>query len=228
MKLKGWVVIIASALALVMVRSASAHTPIFVERDITSLESAWPVGDYAISWAFYGRVTPAGAPQYFSIEGRKGDRLFASLEVPEIAGLEDFRPALALIGPGLPAFDAPPGVSVPSGYGGLRVDDPNAAPRDRFDEPFSQTRYYRGPRFDVQLPAAGRYYVTVFDTSGATGKYTLAIGTREVFGGGDPAWSQKLHAFFGDAGQDPAPQPASPAGVSLARPVFLPMWFKVQ
>ena len=110
------------------------------------------MGDYQISWAFYARLAPANAPQYYAIEGRAGDRLTANLEVPKIAGLENFRPALAVIGPGLPAFDAPRGLIVPEGYGGMLVNDSGATPRAQFDEPFSQTSYYRGPQLDVQLP----------------------------------------------------------------------------
>ena len=146
---------VAAALALVLVtaRAASAHTPIFIERDITTPEQAWPVGDYAISWAFYGRVTPAVTPQYFAIDGHAGDRLYATLEVPEIAGLENFRPALAVIGPGLPAFDAPRGLIAPDGYGGLLLADPGATPRAHFDEPFSGTSYYRGSRLDLSIQA---------------------------------------------------------------------------
>jgi hypothetical protein len=219
-------VLIAGALALVTVHPASAHTPIFIERDINSPETAWPVGDYSISWAFYGRVIPARAPQYFSIEGRAGDRLYANLEVPRIAGLENFRPSIAVVGPGLPAFEAPRGLTVPESYGGILVDDPGATPRAQFDEPFSQTSYYRGPQLDIQLPQTGRYYVVVRDETGGTGKYTLAIGTREVFGGGDPNWAQKLRAFFDDAGQNPMPQPVSTTEWSLPLPVFLPMWYK--
>ena len=114
------------ALVLVSARVATAHTPIFVERDITTPEQAWPVGDYPISWAFYARLAPANAPQYYAIDGRAGERLTADLEVPKIAGLQKFRPSLALIGPGLPAFDAPPGLIVPEGYGGMLVDDAGA------------------------------------------------------------------------------------------------------
>lgn len=229
MRFKVFATVMALATVLVSARVAAAHTPIFIERAITSPDTAWPVSDYAISWAFYGRVTPAGAPQYFAIDGRAGDRLYATLEVPEIDGLQEFRPSLALIGPGLPAFDAPPDVTLPAESGGVRVDDARVTPRARFDEQFSGTSYYRGPRLDLPLPADGRYYVIVFDESGATGKYTLAIGTREVFGGGDPNWAQKLRAFFSDAGQDPPVQPtAQPAAAPRwpVLPILLPMWLK--
>ena len=147
------VVLAALAIMLTLVRTASAHTPIFVERDITTPEQAWPVGDYQISWAFYARLAPANTPQYYAIEGRAGDRLTANLEVPKIAGLENFRPALAVIGPGLPAFDAPRGLIVPEGYGGMLVNDSGATPRAQFDEPFSQTSYYRGPQTECATAA---------------------------------------------------------------------------
>jgi hypothetical protein len=229
MRVKASIVVIAVVGVLVSARVAAAHTPIFIEREITSPDTAWPVGDYAISWAFYGRVTPAAAPQYFAIDGRADERLYATLEVPEIDGLQEFRPSVALIGPGLPAFDVPRGVTLPEGYGGVRVDDAQSSPRARFDEPFSRTSYYRGPVIDLQLPVDGRYDVIVFDPSGATGRYTLAIGTREVFGGGDPNWASKLRAFFSDAGQDPVAQPTPRPAFSaewLLRPILLPMWFK--
>jgi hypothetical protein len=226
MRFKVIAMVIGLFAVLVSARVAAAHTPIFVERDITTPEQAWPVGDYQISWAFYARLAPANAPQYYAIEGRAGDRLTANLEVPKIAGLENFRPALAVIGPGLPVFDAQRGLIVPEGYGGMLVNDSGATPRAQFDEPFSQTSYYRGPQLDVQLPQTGRYYVVVQDETGGTGKYTLAIGTREVFGGGDPNWMQKLRTFFDSAGQDPAPQLEPTVARLPLLPVFLPMWYK--
>ena len=153
MRFKIIAMVIALSAALVSARVAAAHTPIFIEREITSPDTAWPVDDYAISWAFYGRVTPAGVPQYFAIDGRAGERLYATLEVPEIAGLQEFRPSLALIGPGLPAFDAPRGVTLPAESGGVRMDDARSAPHARCDEPFSRTRCYRGPEIDRQRHA---------------------------------------------------------------------------
>lgn len=190
------------AAALLLTQRASAHTPFFPDRDISSPDKAWPVGDYSISWAFYARLAPAAAPQYYAIDGRAGTRLYVTLEVPVIAGLEEFRPSVAVIGPGLPAVAAPRGIRGPTGAGGSIANDDRTSPRPQFFEPFSRTRYYRGPQIDLSLPDDGRYYVVVFDATGSTGKYTLAIGTREVFGGGDPAWQQKLSDFFQEPGID--------------------------
>lgn len=199
----------AMVAVLLLSQIASAHTPFFVDRDITRPETAWPVGDYSISWAFYARLSPAYAPQYYVLDGQASTRLVASLETPAIAGLDNFRPSIAVIGPGLPAFETPQNWNAPTGYGGMLVNDEDVSPRPQFFESFSGTSYYRGPQLDLVLPADGRYYVVVFDRSGGSGKYTLAIGTREVFGGGDPAWRQKLTEFFKEPGIDPASQAPS-------------------
>lgn len=51
MRFKIIAMVIALSAALVSARVAAAHTPIFIEREITSPDTAWPVDDYAISWA---------------------------------------------------------------------------------------------------------------------------------------------------------------------------------
>ena len=58
MRFKIIAMVIALSAALVSARVAAAHTPIFIEREITSPDTAWPVDDYAISWALPSSTHP--------------------------------------------------------------------------------------------------------------------------------------------------------------------------
>ena len=61
----------------------------------------------------------------------------------------------------------------------------------------------------MTLPADGRYVVAVWNEAGATGRYTLVVGQREVFGG-DPAFPFKMREFW-----TPVPAPAESGDCGL-------------
>jgi hypothetical protein len=137
------------------------------------------IGDVQVSRVVYHRVTE-GAPQVwitFQISGSQ--RLKLQLGVPFIERLRDYRPALAVLGPGLPGVDLP--FAVPEGLGGLLLETDEVAHPEVFDEPFSVTRSWIVASENVELPEPGRYYVVAFDPSGREGKLWVALGREEAF-----------------------------------------------
>ena len=186
---------------------ADAHVP-FLEPDRRSdapavqldpFPGAVRLPDAAVSRAVYGTLAPGEAFDAYRLTVSRPASTPVEMLVPKTGGYRDFRPAFALVGPGLPAAGAEPAfirerlrtantaVSlVPGAYPRvLVVPDPGAAERAAFYEPFSFTSYYRGGATRVELKPGVTYYLVVYDSSGQTGEYALGIGEAERFTAGD-------------------------------------------
>ncbi|MDF2627648.1 MAG: hypothetical protein K0R39_1479 [Symbiobacteriaceae bacterium] len=174
---------------------AYAHSPIFLR---PGAEPA-PITDAEKSWAIYGRLAPGTAYDLIPVEAGEGEKLKLQLLVPKRDDLAQYRPRVALIGPGLRGT-LPPGapVSPGAGEGALLLPEP-AAPSE-FYEPFTQTRYWTYGETTGTFPAAGRYRIVVYDPAGKGGPYTVALGEREDFGPADllgfPATWLKVKTWF--------------------------------
>lgn len=179
----------------VVVPSAQAHRP-----DWTEGAGATAVTNLTTSTAFYRELRSATEVDVYTFTAPAGEPLHAGINIPAIAGLENYHVAVALFGPGLPQdvglwvlpAEAPEGLGV--------VVFPSETGADFF-EPFTQTNYWGRQRLELKLPAAGTYYLVVWNPTGALGKYVLDVGTEEVFGLADlfqfPLWWVRVHDFFG-------------------------------
>jgi hypothetical protein len=187
---------------------ASAHQPFFEDRDFTAAAPG-SVKDPTVSTALYATLQSPEDVDYVTFEGKQGQSILIGITIPAIAGQEDFAPAVAIIGPGLPAAKLPAQVAVPQGEGGQTGAMVWAAPEGTppvFFEPFSRTSYWERQEDRVTLPADGRYTLAVWSDRGASGRYTLVVGDREVFGG-DPAFGMKLPAYWTAVPAAPAAAP---------------------
>lgn len=193
-------VVLASVFIGVHVRSAAAHQPYF-EDDDWSADAPYTVPDPTVSTALYATLDSRQDIDYVTFAGQAGQRVLIGLTIPQIEGQAEFAPALALIGPGLPALELPAGIEAPPGAGGIVLAPPPGAARSFF-EPFSRTRYWERQEERFTLPADGNYVVAVWHPAGAVGRYTLVVGDREL-PGGDVAFPFKLRAFW-----TPVPEPA--------------------
>lgn len=158
--------------------SASKKDPIFVE-------------DHQISWAAYNQLEEVGDIDYYTFKVEQGEEIYFSMVIPEIERYQNFRPDVALIGPGLEnnyaGYDRDyinSLLKIDPDENIIIVSDDQANP-DTFFEPFTQTSYWRRQKFSTAVPAAGTYYLAVFSAEEAQGKYTLAIGRKEVWGFND-------------------------------------------
>ncbi|MCX6363124.1 MAG: hypothetical protein NTW58_02920, partial [Actinobacteria bacterium] len=179
--------------ALAAAPPADAHVP-FLEPDRRSDAPAVQLDpfpgsirlpDVAVSRAVYGTLAPGEAFDAYRLTVSRPVSTPVEMLVPKAGKHRDFRPAFALVGPGLPAAGVPPpfiverlktaytAVSlVPGAYPRvLVVPDPGAAGREGFYEPFSFTSYYRGGATRVELKPGVTYYLVVYDQARQTGEY---------------------------------------------------------
>lgn len=200
----GLAIAFAIACVLLAARPASAHQPFFEEEDLTAT-APWTIDEPTISTALYATLAPAGDVDYYAFDGEAGQAIFVGMSIPQIEGQDAFNPAIAVMGPGLPQAELPARVRAPAGAGAQVLRDDRQEAPGSF-EPFSRTSYWQRQREYVTLPEDGGYMVAVWHDSGATGRYTLVLGDREV-PGGDPAFARKL----GDYWQPVEPEPVPPS-----------------
>lgn len=164
---------------------ALAHQPIVSDGSAVTIQHAIPLQDVQISRVVYHEVTTASSQVWLTFEVSEPQSLKLQLGVPYIPSLASYRPAMAILGPALPAVSLP--FSVPDGLGGVVFDSRNTSEPEFFDEPFTGTQSWIVGEADVELPAAGQYYVVGYSPNAEQGKLWIALGEKEVFDVGDLA-----------------------------------------
>ena len=192
---------LAVTLVLVVAAPAFAHQPFFEESDFTP-DAPWRIKDPTISTAVYATLETKDDVDYYTFEGRKGQRILLEITIPQIAGQELFAPEMALLGPGLAAGGLPARVVLPAGAG-IELIPALTGPAQTFNEPFSRTSYWERQSQRVTLPADGRYVVAVWHGGGEVGRYVFVIGDKER-PGGDPAFRSKMRDYWTPVAQPPA------------------------
>ena len=135
--------------------------------------------DVQISRVVYHKVTKQAPRVWITFEVDQPQELFLQIGVPVLDRLREYRPALALIGPGLPKVRLP--FEFQSSLGGLVLNTRDIDKPREFYEPFTGTRSWILMERDVKLPGAGRYYVVAYDPGGRPGKLWAALGRKEVW-----------------------------------------------
>lgn len=171
---------ILSALISISVSGrALAHQPILSAGTAVSAQHAIQLDDVQISRVVYHEVTSDAPQVWLTFEINQPEELKLQLGVPKIAGLEIYRPAMAIFGPGLPPVAAGP--PVPEGLGGIVHDSRDVTEPTVFNEPFSGTSSWIMVETSSSLPAAGRYYVVGYSPRDEAGKLWIALGEKEQF-----------------------------------------------
>lgn len=169
----------AVVLALSMSTSALGHQPIVSDGSANSAATAISLGDINVSRVVYHEVTGAAPRLWLTFESKVDQQLYVQLGLPQIERLADYRPSVAILGPGLPAIDLP--FETPAGMGGLLLSSTDVTEPKAFDEPFSGTSSWILFEQDVALPQAGTYFIVAFDPAGQPGKLWVATGREERF-----------------------------------------------
>jgi hypothetical protein len=176
---------------------ASAHKPLpFGGVHGDAAHALW-VRDVDVSQVVYVEITQTAPHYWFGFDVPAGTSVALQIGVPVIGRYRSFRPALALLGPGLPAITLP--FAIPQGYGGVILSTDTVGDPPVFHEPFTGTDSWTLRDDNLPLASAGRYYVVLYSPRGETGKLWAAIGEREAFGLADflslPTVVKEVRAF---------------------------------
>jgi hypothetical protein len=157
--------------------SIRAHRPLEDPGNATSASTAVIIKDPDISQVIYHEVKKDSTQLWLTFEAKKDYNLYLSIGVPVIERLKTYRPALALIGPGLPDIKLP--FEKPSGLGAAVFYTDSVTIPGFFHEPITGTDSWILLEKHVTLPATGRYYVVAFSPEMEPGKLWVAIGEAE-------------------------------------------------
>ena len=114
--------VFAVVLMVYMPSIAWAHRPILSDGSARDASTALYIADVDLSQVVYHEVTAESPQLWLAFDLNAGQSLYFQLGVPVIERLKDYRPALVLIGPGLPQADLP--FAVPTGLGAERFPSP--------------------------------------------------------------------------------------------------------
>ena len=183
--------------------SVCAHKPLPFEGAYGNADAALTVERIDVSQVIYYELTDERPQLWLAFDKEAEQDLYLSLGVPVIDRLADFRPAVALVGPGLPAVTSP--FAIPEGFGVLVFETETIASPQQFHEPFTGTDSWVLFEETIALPGSGKHYVVAYSPTGRPEKLWVAIGQREAFGVRDvldlPATIRRVRAFHEVAGQ---------------------------
>jgi hypothetical protein len=179
------------------VRPAFAHRPLFTQDAAESPETAVQMADPDLSQVVYREITDKTPQVWLTFTVPKDFALFIQIGVPKIDRQKDFRPAMVLVGPGLPS-EAPP-FTIPKSTGTMIFPTQEVAKPRFFHEHFTGTDSWILRSETVKLSEPGRYYLMAFSPQKQTGKLWLSIGKKESFSLNDlkefPAWRRRIREF---------------------------------
>ena len=101
---------------LAMTSSALAHRPTFSDGSATDANAALEIKEVDVSQVVYHELTEDAQQLWLTFEADKDYMLWVQIGIPVLDRLRDYRPAVVLLGPGLPEVDLPFGI--PAGLGG--------------------------------------------------------------------------------------------------------------
>ena len=161
-----------------LVSAASAHKPSFAN-NYSGYGSAFTVLDPDISIVLYAEMTCSEQELWMEMETGDRDEVWIELGVPMLDRLEDYRPSIALIAPGLPEADLP--FSIPSGMGATVIDTDDVTDPQYFYEPFTQTESWILYQGWLTVPSNEQVFLVSWNPDAYTGKLWVAVGKTEDF-----------------------------------------------
>jgi len=210
-------------LYFLLATSAHAHKPFFSDGEWSGPEAAFEVEDPEVSIVVYQPVSCDSPELWMGWEARAGDEIWISLGLPEIDRLVDYRPALAVVAPGLGEAPDDLPFELPDGLGIEIFDTTDVAEADSFYEPFTRTDSWMLVETWFTLPEDGPAYLVAWDPAGWTGKLWVALGTIEDFSDVSPSdyaeWSPLVQGFHETGEYEEPPEIEEAFCVQDASPV---------
>jgi len=174
------VVTIGLAVIAIAAAAAFAHRPLTVGPTYGSPDDALFLKEIETSQVVYASLTAEASERWLAFDVDGPTTLRLSLGIPKIDRLVDYRPSIAVLGPGLPDIEPPIEASGFSSRVTFRGESP--AEDLSFFEPFTGTASWITAEETVALPEAGRYVVVAWAEPATADKLWVAIGSRERFG----------------------------------------------
>jgi len=198
--------------------TAWAHKPIFTDGSARDAEHAAPVKDVDVSMVTYYLATPQSPQVWLTFDAKKGKEIEFQLGVPRIARLKDLRPSVAVVGPGLPAWQG--AFQIPPKLGGVVFESAGGPEPKAFHEPFTGTNSWLFEKQKLTLPESGRYYLVGYLPNQAQGKFWLAVGYKDAYGLRDwlrlPGWIARVRRFHEVGGMPAWTWVVGAVGVAVA------------
>ncbi|MCC6557799.1 MAG: hypothetical protein IT372_33035 [Polyangiaceae bacterium] len=160
---------------------AWAHQPFFDDGTHTDAAHAFPLPDIEVSRVLYVDVPCPDRPVWLTFEAAAGASLYVQLGTPVMEEIAEYRPSLALVGPGLPAAPPVPW-AVPEGLGAVVFSTKENRDPPVFHEPFTQTDSWILLEKTISLEKAGTYYIVAWSDQHTRARLWVATGTREELG----------------------------------------------
>ena len=188
---------VLAVLLIFVVPPSFAHKPISIGGTFSTIDQALPMTDIDVSQVVYSPLSAINPQLWLTFEGTAGFLLDVSLGVPVLDRLTDYRPTLAVLGPGLPIVELP--FDTPPGTGGIVFESASRGEPRFFLEHVTGTESWILIEEAVTLPETGTYYVVAWPSDDQVDKLWVAIGTLERFGLSDfpsfPAIIRDARAF---------------------------------
>lgn len=166
-------------LLLLLWLEASAHRP-------TAAELVTTIADPTISWVVNGALEDGDEVYTVELDFPRPFALPLELMTERRAGTADFRPAFAIVGPGLPAVTAEVAERlprpVPDGWG-VYVDFNEDAEREVYFEQVMRRTMYTTGSFAIAL-REGPHEIWIWNPAREPGDWQLGLGVEEDFTGG--------------------------------------------
>jgi hypothetical protein len=181
-----------SIAALVIVLSVFSCFQVYGHRPIEAKEKpnhhtrALNIARPDVSQVYYGTLEVERPQVWFCFEGKENQEIYFSVGVPVIDRLKDYRPNLALIGPGLygPGLDGQDGelpIEVPQNLE-VEIHASRGTPRF-FHEHFTGTESWIHIEVTRTLRRSGTYYLVAYTPADPKpgDKLWLTMGRKERF-----------------------------------------------
>ena len=189
--------LILSAILICGSACVVAHRPLFSESAAIDPSTAVRVDRPDVSQVIYRPLDAEHQQVWLTFEAKAGFDLFVQLGVPALDRLKDYRPTMAVVGPGLEQADVP--FDLPAGMGVVVFPTDTIQSPRFFHEHFTKTDSWILRSQTVKLPQDGRYYLVAFEPNARPGKLWLSLGTKERFSVMEllqfGAWRKIIQAF---------------------------------
>ena len=195
-------------LTIVLVsQSAWAHKPFFSDGQYLSPETAWQIDDIEISIVMYHEVTCSSQALWLKFDNEPGDLIYHQIGIPHLERMQNYRPVVAVVAPGLPETDVP--FELPAGMGAQILNSYCGMSQRNFSSPLPAHVLILND-YLLQLPEGGGGYVVAWHPEGMTGKFWVAVGTVEDFTSEDIArvtsLGRRLEDFHEQRHHSPRPE----------------------